>query len=65
MDNIERICENLYGVGIAAAPREAVLWAAERIPDKARAAAELRRANRVRARHGRPLVHAPYGHHAF
>lgn len=65
MDNIETICANVYGVGIAAVPVEAVLWSAERIADKSKAQSELKRANRIRARHGRPLAYAPYGHHAF
>lgn len=64
-NNIERICEEIYGCGIAAAPVEAVLWAVERIADKIQARKELSRANRIRAKHGKPLAYAPYGHHAF
>lgn len=64
-NNVERICEELYGCGIAAAPVEAVLWSVEKITDKAKAQAELKRANRIRAKHGKPLAYAPYGHHAF
>ena len=36
-NNIERICEELYGCGIAAAPVEAVLWSVEKIADKVKA----------------------------
>ena len=63
--NIERICEQVYGVGIASAPVEAVLWAADRITDKEIARKELTRANLIRARYGRPLAYAPYGSNAF
>lgn len=63
--NIERICEEVYGVGIAAAPVETVLWACERISDIDVARQELSRANKIRAKHGKPLAHAPWGHHAF
>jgi hypothetical protein len=65
MTNIETILADVYGVGVAAAPVIAVLWAAERIADKSAAKAELRRANGIRAKHGKPLAYAPYGHHAF
>lgn len=64
-NNIVKICEEEYGVGIAVAPPVAVLWAAEKIEDPALARSELKRANAIRARHGKPLVYAPYGHHAF
>lgn len=64
-NNIEQICAEIYGVGIASAPVEAVLWSAERIADNETARKELTRANRIRARHGKPLAYAPYGHHAF
>ncbi len=64
-DDIERICEQIYGCSIVAAPTETVLWAAERIADKATAQKELERANSIREKHGKPLVYAPYGHHAF
>lgn len=63
--NIETILADVYGVGVAVAPAYALLWAAERIADKADARAELRRANRIREKHGKPLAYAPYGHHAF
>lgn len=65
MDSITRICEEIYGCGIAVAPVTAVLWAAERIKDKTLARSELARANKIRARHGKPLAYAPFGHHAF
>lgn len=65
MSDIQRICETVYGCGIAAAPVEAVLWSAERIISKDDARKELSRANRIRASHGKPLAYAPYGHHAF
>lgn len=64
-NNIERICEEIYGVGIAAAPVETALWAAARIADKETARKELTRANKIRAKHGKPLAYAPWGHHAF
>jgi len=63
--NIERIVEREYGVGIAAAPVVAVLWAAEKIADRRTAKAELSRANAIRALHGKPLAHVPYGHPLF
>lgn len=65
MDNIEKICKSLYGVDIINAPKEAVLWSAEKIPNKSKAIKELSRANRIRAKHGKPIVFAPYGHKAF
>lgn len=65
MDNIEKICISLYGVDIINAPKEAVLWSAEKIADKSKAIKELTRANRKRSKHGKPIVFAPYGHKAF
>jgi hypothetical protein len=64
-ENIERICEMEYGVGIAIAPVEAVLWSAEMISDKEKAKSELSRANEIRTIYGMPPAYAPYGHHAF
>lgn len=65
MNNIETILSKVYGVGVAVAPMEAVLWAVEKIADKATAQKELKRANRIRAKFGKPVVYAPYGSHAF
>lgn len=64
-ENIETILYVEYGVGPVVAGKEVVLWAAERIIDPAKAKAELSRLNKIRAKHGAPLVYAPYGHHAF
>lgn len=65
MNNIETILSEVYGVGVCYAPKEAVLWASEKIADKEQARKELTRANKIRGKHGFPLVHAPWGHHAF
>lgn len=65
MNNIERILSEVYGVGVAVAPKEAVLWAAEKIADKEQARKELKRANRIRAKFGKPVVYARWGSHAF
>ena len=65
MNNIETILSIVYGVGVAVAPREVVLWAAAKIEDKEAARKELKRANRIRTKYGKPPVYAPYGHHAF
>jgi hypothetical protein len=62
MSQIEKILNNEYGVGIAIAPPVAVLWAAEKCEDPKKS---LKTANRIRAKHGMPLAHAPYGHAAF
>ena len=61
---IQQVCEAIYGCGVVEAPAEAIIWAAERLP-KERAREEVRRVNRLRAKHGRPIVHVPYGHVAF
>lgn len=63
--NIEKVLSEVYGVGVAVAPKEAVLWAAEKIADTTLARKELKRANRIRAKFGKPIVYAPFGHHAF
>lgn len=65
MNNIETILSSIYGVGVAVAPKEAVLWAVEKITDQDKARKELKRANRIRAKYGKPVVYAPYGHWAF
>ena len=65
MNNIVTILEKVYGVGPVVAPKEAVLWASEKIEDKTLARKELKRVNRIRSKHGAPLVYAPYNHHAF
>lgn len=62
---IEQILSSVYGVGIVCAPACAVLWAAEKIESKEDARKELKRANRIRGKHGAPYVYAPYGHHAY
>jgi len=52
---IEKILNNEYGVGIAVAPVNAVLWAADKCsnPDIARQAA-----NKVRSKYGKCWVYA-------
>lgn len=64
-NDIVKILEAEYGVGPVVAPVCAVLWAAEKIPDREVAAKEIYRLNRIKAKHGAPLVYVPYGHHAF
>jgi len=63
--SIEEILSERYGVGVVRAPIEAVLWAAEQIEDRNAARAGLVQANKIRAKHGAPLVYAPFGHWAF
>lgn len=67
MNSIQTICEETYGVSVVMAPVNAILWAAwelaEDDPDAARK--ELKKANRLREKHGRPLAYAPHGHPAF
>lgn len=63
--NIETILKKQYGCNAVVAPMEAVLWATEMIEDKASAQSELKRINKIRARKGVPVVHAPYGYKAF
>lgn len=65
---LQRLLETEYDVSAVSAPPYAVLWAAEKVaqvagPDEARR--QLRAANRLRERHGRPLVYATWGHPAF
>jgi hypothetical protein len=62
---LEKILNDVYGVGVVVAPREAVLWAAEKIENKDEARKQLKAVNRIRAKHGAPLAYAYYGHHAF
>lgn len=62
---LEMILNNDYGVGAVVAPKEAVLWAAAKIENKDEARKQLKAINRIRAKHGAPLVYAPYGHHAY
>jgi hypothetical protein len=64
-NNIEKILADHYGVGVVAAPPEAVLWAAERIPDKVHAKKELAAANEIRRKHGRMPASPHYGHFLF
>lgn len=59
------ILNEVYGVGELYADTCTVLWATERIADKAEAKKELSRLNRLRQKYGRPPAYAPYGHHAF
>ena len=61
-NEIIRILSNEYGVGVAVAPAEAVIWAAGQCPNPR---ASLRGANRIRERNGMPLAHAPYGDAAY
>lgn len=62
---IEIILNNKYGVGVVYAPKEAVLWAASEIQTNDEAKKQLKEINRIRTKHGMPLVYAPYGHKAF
>lgn len=59
---IEKILNDEYGVGIAVAPTCATLWAAEKCEDPR---GQLKIANRIKAKHGKPLAYAPFGHPAF
>jgi hypothetical protein len=54
-----------YAVGIVAAPAYAVLWAAESIADTATAKKELRKANRLREKHGAMPAYPEYGTRLF
>lgn len=65
MTNLVDIIRTEYDVNPLFAPACAVLWACEKIADAAVAKAQLTKLNRARERAGRPLVYAPYGHHAF
>ena len=65
MNNLETILSQLYGVGPVAAPKEAVLWAADRIEDANIARKEIKRINRIRSKFGKPVVYVPFGHKAF
>lgn len=60
-----QITAQVYGVTVEDAPTNVLIWSAERIQDKAEARAELRRANKVRERMGRPLAYPDFGTHAF
>ena len=59
---IEKILYEEYGVGIVAAPNNAVLWAAAKCQDPKKA---LKAANRTRTKYGAPMVYAPYGDICF
>jgi hypothetical protein len=65
MTNLIDIIRTEYDVNPISAPAYAVLWACSAIPDAADAKAQLSKLNRARERAGKPLVYAPYGHHAF
>jgi hypothetical protein len=61
---LSSIIKVVYGVDALGAPPEAVIWAAERLP-KDQAVSELSALNRAREKHGKVLVHIPYGHSLF
>lgn len=60
MNNIENILVSIYGVGVVSAPVEAILWAVDRINDRKVAKAELKRANALRAKYGKPIAYDAY-----
>lgn len=62
---IERILYEVYGVGITGSPREAIIWAAEKIEDTDQAKAELRRANRIRNKFGIGSAYPEFGSRLF
>jgi hypothetical protein len=61
---LSRILEVEYGVSALVAPPEAVIWAAERLPNE-HAINELSSLNNAREKHGKVLVYVPYGHPLF
>jgi len=62
---IETILHDVYGVGLLAADRTTVLWAAERIAETETAKRELRKANRKREKFGVGPAYAAYGTRLF
>jgi len=65
MKNIETILFDVYGVGLLAAASHTIIWAADRIADVNAAKKELKRANRIREKNGKPLAYVPFGHRLF
>lgn len=65
MVSIENILCEVYGVGLCFADPVTVLWAAEKIEDIEVAKKELKKANRIREKHGKCLVYVPFGHRLF
>lgn len=65
MNDIEKICYEVYGVGIVTAPEYAIIWAAEKIEDQEKAKSELKRANQIRKKYGKIPVAVPYNHRLF
>lgn len=61
---LSRILSDEYGVGILAAPVEAILWAADKLPVE-QAKQELTALNQARQRQGRCPAYVPYGHPLF
>lgn len=62
---IEKILYDVYGVGITGAPREAIIWAAEKIENVDQAKAELWRANRIRNKFGVGSSYPEFGSRLF
>jgi hypothetical protein len=61
---LANILSTEYGVGPLIAPPEAVLWAADKMPDW-QAKEELKALNRARNIYGYVPVFVPYGHRLF
>jgi hypothetical protein len=62
---LETILNNEYRVGVVVAPKEVVLWAAAKLDTPEEAHKQLKAINRIRAKHGAPIVYAYCGHKAF
>lgn len=56
---IVEVLANVYGVGPLWADTCTALWAAARCKDPE---AQIKALNRMRAKHGKPLVYVPYGY---
>lgn len=61
----EKTLNEVYGVGIVAAPPYAVYWAVDAIEDTEQAKKELKKINSIRERHGVIPVSFPYWHRLF
>jgi len=62
---IESILQDVYGVDLLNAPPVVVTWAAERIVNTDVAIQQLKDANQIRNRQGRPTVIPMYGSRLF
>lgn len=65
---LETLTASLYGAGLCIFDPTPILWAAERLADTvgvAEAKDQLRKANRLREKHGVPPAVFPYGHRLF